>query len=72
MIETELQMKKRIDYLEMKLAFQDLTIEELNGAMIQQQISLDKINERITFIITELRTMEPENIANTNEAPPHY
>ncbi|AMG30371.1 SlyX protein [Grimontia hollisae] len=74
MTETEQLLQKQIDDLEIKQAFQEQTIEELNDALTQQQRTLDKMNTQIAFLVTKLKAMEPANIASMSEEtpPPHY
>lgn len=68
------KLQQQIDDLEIKLAFQEHTIDELNDAVTQQQITLDKLNVQIVFLVNKLKSMEPSNIANMSEEtpPPHY
>jgi len=50
-------MEERIIELETRLAFQDNTIEELNGALTAQQAQLDKLTkefEKITILLARL------------------
>lgn len=60
--------------LEMKIAFQEKTIEELNQALIQQQFSLDKIQLQLRYLANKLKDIQPSNIASRAEEtpPPHY
>lgn len=45
------QLQARIDELEMKQAFQDQTIEELNQALTAQQFLIDKIHTQMQFLV---------------------
>ncbi|KXF82863.1 SlyX family protein [Enterovibrio coralii] len=74
MTETELRLQKQIDDLEIKQAFQEHTIEELNDAITQHQLTIDKMTSQISFLVTKLKAMEPANIASMSEEtpPPHY
>ncbi|MDF0533216.1 SlyX family protein [Shewanella yunxiaonensis] len=68
------QMADRIEELETKLAFQELSLEELN----QEVISLNKLvaeqQFQLQLILTKLKAIEPSNIATQSEEtpPPHY
>ncbi|WP_028025933.1 SlyX family protein [Enterovibrio calviensis] len=74
MTEFEQQLQKQIEDLEIKQAFQEHTIDELNDALTGQQKTIDRMNTQIAFLVTKLKAMEPANIASMNEEtpPPHY
>ena len=60
--------------LEMKIAFQEKTIEELNQALIQQQFSIDKMQVHLRYLVNKLKDIQTSNIASVAEEtpPPHY
>ncbi|GGY96046.1 MULTISPECIES: SlyX family protein [Shewanella] len=68
------QMVNRIEELETKLAFQEITVEELN----QEVIALNKVvaeqQFQLQLITSKLKAIEPSNIASQGEEtpPPHY
>ncbi|MGF1685358.1 SlyX family protein [Photobacterium japonica] len=68
------QLQARIDELEMKQAFQEQTIEELNQALTAQQFTVDKIQTQMKFMVGKVKGMEPSNMASESEEtpPPHY
>ena len=68
------QLQARIDELEMKQAFQEQTIEELNQALTAQQFAVDKIQTQMKFMVGKVKGMEPSNMASESEEtpPPHY
>ncbi|PSU45429.1 SlyX protein [Photobacterium aphoticum] len=68
------QLQARIDELEMKQAFQEQTIEELNQALTAQQFLIDKIQTQMKFMVGKVKGMEPSNMATEAEEPPppHY
>lgn len=70
----QLFLQEQINNLEIKVAFQEQTIDELNDALTEQQKSLAKLTTQIAFLITKLKAMEPSNMANASEEtpPPHY
>ncbi|MEZ8141341.1 SlyX protein [Enterovibrio norvegicus FF-33] len=74
MTEFEQQLQKHIEDLEIKQAFQEHTIEELNDAVTAHQKAIDRMNTQIAFLVSKLRSMEPANIAGMDEEtpPPHY
>lgn len=64
----------RLIELEMKIAFQEKMIEELNEAITSQQFQLDKIQRQLYHVANKLKDMQPTNIASLAEEtpPPHY
>lgn len=71
---TQNELASQIEALEIKLAFQERTIDELNDAITVQQQQLDKLTTQLSFLLTKLKAMEPSNIASMAEEtpPPHY
>lgn len=67
-------LENRIAELEMKAAFQEHLLEELNQALIQQQFDMDKIQVQLHYIANKLKDFQDSNIANQAEEtpPPHY
>lgn len=66
-------MEKRLDDMEIRLTFQDRTIEELNEALISQQQQIDKMQKELEVLRAQLRTL-PDMLAGRDEdpLPPHY
>ena len=67
-------LEQRIAELEMKSAFQETAIEELNQSLIEQQFLIDKMQVQLRYLINKLKDMQPSNIASQAEEtpPPHY
>ena len=67
-------LEQRIAELEMKSAFQEMAIEELNQSLIEQQFLIDKMQVQLRYLVNKLKDMQPSNIANQAEEtpPPHY
>lgn len=67
-------LSQRLTELETKVAFQDITIEELNQALIHQQFALEKAQTQLRQLAEKLRGMQPSNLASAAEEtpPPHY
>ncbi len=65
---------QRIDELEMKVAFQENTIEQLNQSLIEQQFILEKMQIQLRYLAQKLKDIQPSNIATQAEEtpPPHY
>ncbi|SUT95183.1 SlyX family protein [Actinobacillus lignieresii] len=71
---TENDLLNRIAELETKVAFQEITIEELNQALIHHQLSLDKLQTQMRHFAEKLKGAQASNIASQSEEtpPPHY
>ncbi|EKO3558899.1 SlyX family protein [Vibrio metschnikovii] len=71
---TEQQLQQRIDDLECKLAFQEQTIDELNAALTQQQLLINKMQDQMKYVVGKMKNMDTSNLADpANETPPpHY
>ena len=63
-----------IEELQMKVAFQENTIEELNQALIAQQKQIDDLTFKMKHVTTKLKESSVSQLPNPNEQeiPPHY
>lgn len=68
------ELNQRLIELETKLAFQEMTIEELNQALISQQFMLDKLQLQLRQMAEKFQGLSASNIASRAEEtpPPHY
>ncbi len=68
------QLQSRLDELEMKLAFQEQTIDELNDALTKQQFMIDRMEVQLKFMVGKVKGMQTSNMADESEEtpPPHY
>lgn len=63
----------RIDSLEMRIAYQDETIETLNQALTSQWEQIDALKREIARLNERIVTIENNPGAPvSNEPPPHY
>lgn len=67
-------VQEQIEELQMKMAFQELTVEELNQEVIKLNQLIAHQQHQIQLLIGKLKAMEPSNIATQAEEtpPPHY
>jgi uncharacterized coiled-coil protein SlyX len=63
---------ERIDALEMRLAFQDETIETLNQTITAQWKQIDALTRQLTELKERLQDAENSAPGPVNERPPHY
>lgn len=71
---TQLQLEARIDQLEMKIAFQEESIDTLNQEIFEQQRRIQQMMEQVTLLAVKLKESEPNQLASEKEEmrPPHY
>ena len=65
-------LSKRIDALEMRLTFQDETIETLNQTITEQWKQIDALTRQLTALKERLQDAESNAAGPVNERPPHY
>jgi len=65
-------LSERIDALEMRLTFQDETIETLNQTITAQWQQIDALTRQVAALQERLREAESNATGPANEPPPHY
>ena len=65
-------LNERIDALEMRLTYQDVTIETLNQTITAQWIEIDKLTRQVAELKERLQEAESNAPGPANEPPPHY
>ncbi|MBL4912386.1 SlyX family protein [Shewanella schlegeliana] len=67
-------LENRVEELEMKIAFQDGTIEELNLQVIKLNNLLAYQQEQLKLLLNRVQAVEPSNMASQADEtpPPHY
>ena len=65
-------LAERIDALEMRLAYQDDTIETLNQTITAQWKQIDVLTRKVTELGERLQEAETNAPGPANERPPHY
>lgn len=67
-------LENQVVDLETKAAFQDDTIEQLNEALSNQQLTMDQLSFKVDHMMEKMKSIEPSNIAKPEEEtpPPHY
>lgn len=62
----------RIDALEMRLTYQNETIETLNQAVTAQWKQIDALTRRVAELSDRVREAEANRPGPVDEPPPHY
>ena len=65
-------LSERINTLEMRLAYQDVTIETLNQTITAQWTEIDKLTRQLSELKERVREAESNASGPVNEPPPHY
>lgn len=65
-------LSERIDALEMRIAYQDETIETLNQTITAQWAEIDRLTRQVAELKERLQDAESNISAPANERPPHY
>jgi SlyX protein len=66
------QLHDRIDAIEARLMYQDVTIETLNQTITSQWQTIDMLTRQVSQLNERLREAESGSIRPSNELPPHY
>jgi SlyX protein len=65
-------LSERIDALEMRLTYQDVTIETLNQTITAQWVEIDRLTRQVAELKQRLQEAESNAPGPANEPPPHY
>jgi SlyX protein len=65
-------LSDRVDVLETRLTFQDVTIETLNNTITSQWAQIDALTRQVAALSERLREAESHAPGASDEPPPHY
>ena len=70
------KIQQQIEALEIKVAFQEETIEQLNQVVTNQDAIIRKLEQRFSVVSEKILDMESQlpdkSSSPTDEVPPHY
>jgi len=65
-------LSERIDALEMRVTYQDVSIETLNQTITAQWVEIDRLTRQVSELKERLQDAESNAPGPVNEPPPHY
>lgn len=69
---TEIDFEKRLQALEEKFEYQDITIDELNEVIVGQQQELDKLRQDLVELKESASSIGLTDNNKNDPPPPHY
>jgi SlyX protein len=69
---TDRTLADRVEALEMRLTYQDETIETLNQTVNAQWKQIDALTRQLAELSERVREAEANRPGPANERPPHY
>ncbi len=67
-------MNERLTELEVRVAFQDQTLQDLNEVVTRQQLEIDRLTQELEVMKSRLNGLAPSMVIprEDEKPPPHY
>ena len=65
-------IEARLDALEMRVAYQDQTIEDLNQTVVDQWKQIESLRRQLAELLDRVQDVEDGSPAAPERPPPHY
>lgn len=66
------ELEKKLMDLEMRLSFQEETIDQLNDAIVHQSKTIEVLTKSFKILTQRLASLDAEPSDVTDQRPPHY
>lgn len=66
------EMQEKLIDLEMRLSFQEETIDQLNDAILHQNKTIEKLTRSLGLLSQKLENIDVESGDISDQRPPHY
>ena len=66
------ELEKKLMDLEMRLSFQEETIDQLNDAIVHQSKTIEVLTKSFKTLTQRLTSLDAEPSDVTDQRPPHY
>lgn len=67
-----IEMQDKLIDLEMRLSFQEETIDQLNDAILHQNVIIEKLTKSLGLLSQRIENLDIDSGEITEQRPPHY